>query len=656
MAKTTSGTSAATRTHGCARSVMLAAASVLAVATMATLGSAGGSYALWSSTATVNAGVLSSGSISASMAVSPALTATLKTSSPTQTGFITVSNGGTVGANYAMTATVSSASSAGLAAAIGVNIWSTTTPLSCANQPALNDGFSGTLSTIPSLAMSGTLAAGASATYCARTTLNSATGLTSGSAVDVSFGTALTVSSWSSSASATLTQRFIDDQAPVAPTGLAVTDITSTSAKLSWSASSDNVAVSRYKLYRGTDLNNPIATVEQPPLGFIDLKLAPDTAYSYTVTAEDAAGNVSPASTPPLSFTTLKAAVEPPTDPPVTVIEPSAWYQIKAGDAKCLDTNASTKLQKKDCAQAPVPAEQLWQFQGPNTDGNYRVVSGTSVAWQENKKKADEVALGAVTNSTPYQWRLSGGVNGEFRFTFSNGLCMQHPSNANIALASCTTSAPDLLTFVVTLVHVSAQGMLAAPVAEPAPPAVENLISAAPETLPVVELSSASPEPSLPTLTLNSVPVAPVAPAAPIAPVVSAAPAAPVAPVAPVVPAALVVPIAPVVPAALVVPIAPVVPAAPAAPVAPVVPAAPAAPVAPVVPAAPAVPATEPATPPGPTPPPVPVAIASTPALPVEQVPSPESVRKTNETSQEPVTPPAPAVNDAVTPSESASA
>ncbi|MGW3716884.1 glycoside hydrolase family 6 protein [Streptomyces sp. NPDC005133] len=82
-----------------------------------------------------------------------------------------------------------------------------------------------------------------------------------------------------------------DTQAPSAPTGLTVTGKTSGSVSLSWSASTDNTGVTAYDVYRaGVQVGSSATT------SFTDTGLTASTAYSYTVKARDAAGNVSAAS------------------------------------------------------------------------------------------------------------------------------------------------------------------------------------------------------------------------------------------------------------------------------------------------------------------------------------------------------------------------
>lgn len=84
-----------------------------------------------------------------------------------------------------------------------------------------------------------------------------------------------------------------DTQAPTAPSALTSPSKTATSVALSWSASTDNVGVTGYRIYRGTVLN---ATVTGSTLTYNVTALTANTAYSFNVKAIDAAGNESAAS------------------------------------------------------------------------------------------------------------------------------------------------------------------------------------------------------------------------------------------------------------------------------------------------------------------------------------------------------------------------
>ena len=88
-----------------------------------------------------------------------------------------------------------------------------------------------------------------------------------------------------------------DTQAPTAPSGLTATGTTN-QVQLAWTAASDNVAVVRYNVHRSTTAGfTPSAAnrIAQPATtGYTDPGLAGGDYY-YRVTAEDAAGNVGPA-------------------------------------------------------------------------------------------------------------------------------------------------------------------------------------------------------------------------------------------------------------------------------------------------------------------------------------------------------------------------
>ncbi|ATB33745.1 hypothetical protein [Melittangium boletus] len=82
-----------------------------------------------------------------------------------------------------------------------------------------------------------------------------------------------------------------DTQAPTTPANLSAVATSSSQINLTWSASSDNVGVSAYDVYR----NGSYAGSSGAP-SYSDTGLAASTAYSYTVKARDVAGNVSAAS------------------------------------------------------------------------------------------------------------------------------------------------------------------------------------------------------------------------------------------------------------------------------------------------------------------------------------------------------------------------
>jgi RHS repeat-associated protein len=81
-----------------------------------------------------------------------------------------------------------------------------------------------------------------------------------------------------------------DTAAPSLPTGLSATAQGPTRINLSWSASSDNTAVTLYRIYRDGTL---VMNVSGSATAWSDFSLNPGTLYSYTVSAIDGAGNAS---------------------------------------------------------------------------------------------------------------------------------------------------------------------------------------------------------------------------------------------------------------------------------------------------------------------------------------------------------------------------
>jgi len=82
-----------------------------------------------------------------------------------------------------------------------------------------------------------------------------------------------------------------DTTPPTTPTGLVVTGTTGSTISLQWTASTDNVGVTGYKITNVT--TGTVGTTTTTT--FTATGLTASTSYTFTVTANDAAGNVSPA-------------------------------------------------------------------------------------------------------------------------------------------------------------------------------------------------------------------------------------------------------------------------------------------------------------------------------------------------------------------------
>ena len=94
-----------------------------------------------------------------------------------------------------------------------------------------------------------------------------------------------------------------DTEAPTVPTNFAGVSNTSSSVTLTWTASTDNVAVKGYKIFR-----NGVQVGDAASTSFTDTGLTALTAYAYTVKAYDKAGNESDAA-PEISVTTREPGI-----------------------------------------------------------------------------------------------------------------------------------------------------------------------------------------------------------------------------------------------------------------------------------------------------------------------------------------------------------
>jgi glucose/arabinose dehydrogenase/PKD repeat protein len=107
-----------------------------------------------------------------------------------------------------------------------------------------------------------------------------------------------------------------DTAPPSTPAGLTASPVSPTQINLAWSASTDNVGVAGYHVFRG---GTQVATAAST--SYADTGRSPNTSYSYQVRAADAAGNVSPLSAA-VSATTF--AAPDTTAPQVSITSPGS--------------------------------------------------------------------------------------------------------------------------------------------------------------------------------------------------------------------------------------------------------------------------------------------------------------------------------------------
>ncbi len=164
----------------------------------------------------------------------------------------------------------------------------------------------------------------------------------------------------------TITAGSSDTTAPTAPTGLAASGTTQTTTNLSWTASTDNVGVTGYDVYQGATLKGSTTTATT----FAVTGLTASTAYTFTVKAKDAAGNVSAASNT-VNVTTLAAS---------DTTAPTAPTSLAASGTTQTTTNLSWTASTDNVAVTGYDVYQGASLIGSTTTATSFAVSGLTAS------------------------------------------------------------------------------------------------------------------------------------------------------------------------------------------------------------------------------------------------------------------------------------
>jgi eukaryotic-like serine/threonine-protein kinase len=147
------------------------------------------------------------------------------------------------------------------------------------------------------------------------------------------FDAAGNVSATSTSVAAT-TLKEPDTVPPGPPGSLAapVANVTATSIRLTWRASTDNVGVAGYRVFRG---GRQVAS-NVTALTYTDTGLTPSTSYSYVVRAFDTSTNVSSPSNTVTRATIAQTTAPPPTtSPPPPTPDVTSVQVVISGASDC---------------------------------------------------------------------------------------------------------------------------------------------------------------------------------------------------------------------------------------------------------------------------------------------------------------------------------
>jgi len=215
-----------------------------------------------------------------------------------------------------------------------------------------------------------------------------------------------------------------DTTAPTVPTGVTASAVTPTTLTLSWKPATDNVAVTGYNVYLNSEL---LFSSTSTSVEITDL--TPGFTRAFTVTAFDAARNVS-AHSAPLSVTTpplAKAPVPPaPAPVPPVPVPPAPVPPVPVPPAP---------VPPPPPAPVPAPTAQVLWSAGMET--------GDLNQWSEkvNTGNADSAAVTAFVAGIPPKtgnWVLRQAWNGSSGVSEASGTRMSRYPEIN-ALAKAGT-------------------------------------------------------------------------------------------------------------------------------------------------------------------------------------------------------------------------
>ena len=176
-----------------------------------------------------------------------------------------------------------------------------------------------------------------------------------------------------------------DTQPPTAPSNLQASAISSTQVNLSWTGSTDNVAVTGYRVERCQGAGcSTFAEIAQPSgTTFNDTGRSPSTSYSYRVRAVDAVPNFSGYSNTASATTLAGSDTQPPTAPSNLQASAISSTQVNLSWTGSTDNVAVTGYRVERCqgagcstfAEIAQPSGTTFNDTGrsPSTSYSYRV-------------------------------------------------------------------------------------------------------------------------------------------------------------------------------------------------------------------------------------------------------------------------------------------
>jgi hypothetical protein len=183
-----------------------------------------------------------------------------------------------------------------------------------------------------------------------------------------------------------------DTTPPSKPALFGIQSLSPTSVTLNWAASTDNVGVTGYRIYRNNLLRTTVTA-----LSYTDSTLTPGTSYTYAARAVDAAGNLSIAAiqavTAPSATPTPCVAVSITISPASATVTAGSGQSYSATD-NCGNTVAATYSMSTDGACSGSTCT-------PTTAGSQTVTGSSSGHTDTATLNVNAGALASISISPP---------------------------------------------------------------------------------------------------------------------------------------------------------------------------------------------------------------------------------------------------------------
>lgn len=225
----------------------------------------------------------------------------------------------------------------------------------------------------------------------------------------------------------------VDKEAPGTPGTIVASQLTDRSVTLTWPAATDNVGVTGYTVYRnGTAVGTTATTT------YTDSGLTASTLYSYSVTAQDAAANMSPQSAV-TSVTTKPADTVAPTAPGQPVAGTVTPTSVALTWAASTDNYGVTQyVVYRNGAQAGVVTATGFTDSGlaPSTTYVYTIVAKDAAGNASGASAARSVTTAAGNVANVYYKLPSGWTTANIHYAPNGGAWTTAPGVAMQAACS----------------------------------------------------------------------------------------------------------------------------------------------------------------------------------------------------------------------------